>query len=381
MALSLVLDEHRAYLADEARISSFRRAVREVVQPGDVVVDLGAGTGILGLLACQAGASRIYSIDEGSIIGLTEAIYHDNGFADRVIFIKRFSTRVDLPEKADVVLSDQIGRFGFDAGALEFFSDARQRFLKPDGTIIPARIDLYAAAVESKELFANVEFWNGRPADFEFRTARIIAANTGYPAKLEAENLLSEPARLASLDILSSTTDPFRIKGRVRANRGGQIHGIGGWFSAQLSPSVAMNNSPLAAERINRRNVFFPIAHPVTVTRGDWVQINMHIVPAEKMVTWKVEIGSDGARPREVFQHSTFNGMLLCREDLRRSRPGFIPTLTPWGGARLTVLTLCDGSRPLSEIEQEVSRRHAELFRSVGEAAAFVAEVVANYSK
>ena len=66
--MSLELDQHRHFLKDEHRINAFRSAIAEVVRPGDVVVDLGSGTGVLGLLACQAGAGRVYSIDDGGII-------------------------------------------------------------------------------------------------------------------------------------------------------------------------------------------------------------------------------------------------------------------------------------------------------------------------
>ena len=64
--------------------------------PGAVVVDLGSGTGVLGLMACQAGAKRVYSIEESSLIELARDICQANGFADRVRFIKGLSTRVDL---------------------------------------------------------------------------------------------------------------------------------------------------------------------------------------------------------------------------------------------------------------------------------------------
>jgi predicted RNA methylase len=50
--VSLIVDEHRQYLVDIPRLESFEHAIREVVRPGDVVLDLGCGTGILGMLAC-----------------------------------------------------------------------------------------------------------------------------------------------------------------------------------------------------------------------------------------------------------------------------------------------------------------------------------------
>ena len=386
--MSLVVDEHRQYLADRARIASFRQAIRDVVRPGHVVLDLGAGTGILGLLACQAGATRVYSIDEGGMIELARGICRANGLQDRVVFIKGLSTRVDLPEKVDLIVSDQIGRFGFEAGLLEYFDDARTRFLKPDGVMIPSRVDLCVAPVEYAEMSRQVEFWDDSPAGFDFRPARSIAVNTGYPVKFRPEHLVGDPVVLASLDLSLTSTAPLNLEASVVANRTGSLHGIGGWFSAQLSDSVIMSNSPLTAHPINRMNVFFPIDRPVTLEKGDRVQITMHIVPTELIVTWKVDVwgntdnrqGQERCTRKAQFRHSTFQGMLICKEDLQKTQPEFIPKLSPWGKARLTVLSLCDGQRALREIEQEVYARHPKLFRSLGGAAAFAAEVITRYS-
>jgi SAM-dependent methyltransferase len=386
--LSLVVDEHRQYLADRARIASFRQAIRDVVRPGHVVLDLGAGTGILGLLACQAGATRVYSIDEGGMIELARGICRANGLQDRVVFIKGLSTRVDLPEKVDLIVSDQIGRFGFEAGLLEYFDDARTRFLKPDGVMIPSRVDLCVAPVEYAEMSRQVEFWNDSPAGFDFRPARSIAVNTGYPVKFRPEHFVGDPVVLASLDLSLTSMAPLNLEASVVANRTGSLHGIGGWFSAQLSDSVIMSNSPLTAHPINRMNVFFPIDRPVTLEKGDRVQITMHIVPTELIVTWKVDVwgntdtrqGQERCTRKAQFRHSTFQGMLICKEDLQKTQPEFIPKLSPWGKARLTVLSLCDGQRALREIEQEVYARHPKLFRSLGGAAAFAAEVITRYS-
>jgi protein arginine N-methyltransferase 1 len=375
------------YLSDEARISAFSRAIPEAVKPGDVVLDLGSGTGILGLLACRAGARIVYSVDEGAMIGLARQIKQANHLQNRIVFVKGLSTRVDLPEKVDVILADQIGHFGFNAGLLEYFTDARDRFLKPGGRMVPASLDLIITAVESPAMWKQVEFWNGRPAGFDFSPARAIAANTGYPTKFRPEELLGEPAQLISFDLMQATSAAFKCETGVQVTRDGVLHGIGGWFSAHLSSGVVMTNSPLVDHAINRRQIYFPVDTPAELEKGECVRVIMHVVPVESLISWTVEVWNEGSGNgsgrvrRAAFKHSTFKGMLLCEEDLQRTRPAFVPRLTSWGNARLSVLTLCDGQRPLAEIENEVYRRHPKLFRSRAEAATFVAEVVTRYTQ
>jgi ribosomal protein L11 methyltransferase PrmA len=385
--MSLVLDEHREYLSDAARIAAFRHAIEEVVRPGDVVLDLGAGTGILGLMACRAGAKRVYAVEEGSIVGLAREIARANGFDDRIHHVKGLSTRVSLPERVDVVVADQIGRFGFEAGVVEYFADARERLLAPDGAVIPRAITLLVAPVECPELFAHVEFWDRTPAGHEFRPARAIAQNTGYPARFHASQLLGPGAAALSLDLSAASPATLGAQLVLPATRRGTLHGLGGWFEARLSAGAVLTNSPVAARAIQRRQVFLPIARPVEVAQGDEIRVSLTIRPADLVVGWTVEVhtriaGEAQARHCEArFAHSTLQGMLLCREDLTRTHPRFVPRLSGWGQARRSVLELCDGQRPLEEIEREVHRRHPGLFRSFGEVAGFVTEVVTRYAE
>jgi len=81
------------------------------------------------------------------------------------------------------------------------------------------------------------------------------------------------------------------------------------------------------------------------------------------------------------FRHSTWKGMMLSREHILRTQPDFRPKLIPRGEARRTVVNLCDGMRTVSEIEQELLKRHPNLFRNRDEAAVFVAEVVTRYAE
>ena len=118
--MSLELDEHRHYLLDEPRVTAYRRAIHETVRPGDVVLDLGSGTGILGLLALEAGAAHVYAVDAGSMVDVGRRVARANGLDDRITLIRELSTRVELPARVDALVTDQIGRFGFDAGIVPY---------------------------------------------------------------------------------------------------------------------------------------------------------------------------------------------------------------------------------------------------------------------
>lgn len=377
--MSLVVDEHRHYLSDRVRLDAFRTAIQQMVKPGDVVVDLGSGTGILGFFACEAGAARVYAIESDGVVQLARALARANGFSDRLTFVPGLSTQVDLPEPVDVIVTDQIGHVGFDAGLCEYLPDARRRFLRDGGVTVPSSLTIFVAAVEAPDLFAQVAFWSGRPADLDFSPARSWAVNTGYPATYSSNQLLGAPAPLTRFAWSAEAARPFKERVVLRVTREGVLHGLGAWFEAQLSESVTLTNSPLAERRIRRSQEYFPIDRPVDLAEGDEVTVAMAIDPVEIVVSWDVTVARSG-QVRASFRHSTWSGMLISAEELRRTRTDFIPRLTPRGIARRTVLELCDGARPLADVERETYSRHRALFRSSAEASAFVAEVVTRYA-
>ena len=245
--MSQLVDEHRLYLADQLRLAAYRQAIEESVKPGDVVVDLGAGTGILGLLACRAGARRVYSIDGSRMLEVARALCEANGFADRLTFIRSHSEHVTLPEQADVVVADQIGFFGFEAGVVQYFSDARRRFLKPGGRLVPHTIELHVALVEHPELWSRVEFWTGPVTEFRLDPVRKWATNTDYPVTYQPEDLLGDPAVGAAVDLTTCEAQPLKLYAELTVRRAGTLHGIGGWFVARLSANAS--DDQLAFER------------------------------------------------------------------------------------------------------------------------------------
>ena len=379
--MSLVFDEHRQYLADRSRVDAFERALREMVRPGDVVLDLAAGTGILSFLACRAGAARVYAIESTSLVEEGRAVAHANGLGDRVRFVREWSRFATLPEPVDLIVTDQIGQIGFDAGLIEYVADTRRRLLKPGGRIVPQRLELKAAPVTDGDVRKAIDFWSEPVSGFDYSPIHERASCSGYPRHVSQEQLLATPAPVLTLDLSTADADPIRGQVEFVLDRAGAVDGVCMWFSATLSPTVVMSNDPCSSTRINRRQVVLPIAPAIQAAQGDRVVFSFAARPVEVVVDWRIAVysGADG-RLLGSDHRSTFGGMLLSREDLELTAPQRVPVLTPAGVARRTVLELCDG-RSIDAIEQGVRDRHPELLPSRAEASAFVAEVLKVYAR
>ena len=372
---------HAALMNDRVRVAAYERAIAATVKRGDVVVDLGAGTGVMGLLACRAGASRVYAIESTGIVELVGRIARANGFEDRIVCLHGASTEVELPERADLAIADQAGPFGIGGGLFAAFNDARRRFLKPHGTTIPSHIDLSVGLAECPELWASVEFWDERRLGFDMSALHDVARNVGYEIHVTPSQLLSETACVLSFDLANSTAEASGGAATLVARRPGTLHGLFGCFSAELAPGVSISNSPLGPGAIRRRAWFMPIERPVALETGDSVGVMVHVTPAEEMVTWKVEVtGGDGVA-KEKSTHSTLKGILIAKDELRRMRPDYVPALSARGEAERAILELCDGTRSVGQIAQEIHLRFPENFSSPGEAGVAVNRIIARKTR
>ena len=367
-----MLNEHLGYVADPVRLERYKSAIAKVIKAGDRVVDLGCGTGILGLLCLRAGAAHIDAIDSTAMLEAARTSYARAGLADRATFIHGKAHQVDAPERADLVICDQVGFFGFDYGIVESLKDARTRFLKPGGTLIPARIELQLAPVESGRCAALADGWRAENVPAEFHWLREHAINAKHAVELKREELLGAPACLGSIDLRESNPDYFPWATELRVERDGVMHGLGGWFKCELADDVWMTNSPLSDQAIKRLQIFLPIGEAVAVKAGDVLKVTVMTRPADHLIAWEVEVLATGRK----FSHSTWQSELLTPQEIRQRTPGHVPRLSRLGRARTIVFGYCDGKRTFQQIEDAVLCEHPDLFPSASEISRFVAQTL-----
>jgi SAM-dependent methyltransferase len=123
-----------------------------VVRPGDIVLDVGAGSGILSVFAARAGAARVYAVERTPAAVLAQELAAANGAAEIIQVIHGDITDVELPERVDVIVSEWLGGFGIDEGMLVPVIAARDRWLKPGGVVIPGLVMAWAALVHDRYL-------------------------------------------------------------------------------------------------------------------------------------------------------------------------------------------------------------------------------------
>src|SRR4051812_4067190 len=105
---SALLQFHEWHSGDRVIMEAYRAAIHCEIKPGDVVIDIGAGTGILSFLACEAGAARVYAVECTDIADVIPLMTAANGIEARVVVCKRSSFRTEIPERADVVIASML---------------------------------------------------------------------------------------------------------------------------------------------------------------------------------------------------------------------------------------------------------------------------------
>lgn len=375
-----MLDEHRQYLNDVVRLEAFRRALALTVRPGDVVLDLGAGTGILGLLACAAGAGRVYAVDDGPALELAKGIAGASPYANRIVHLRGHSSWVELPERADVIVADQIGHFGYEAGLFDAVPAARDRWLKPGGRVVPQRVDLWVAPAEIPSARAAAEFWSSPVAGFDVSAVAALARATPRPVAAKAESMRGPGTRILRGEVASFAGGLLAGEVRLRVTQPGLMDGLLGWFVAGLAPGVSLTNAPDAEPRVARRSLWLPVG-PLTLGGDDTVDVRVTASPGVDLLRWEVQVRDPAGRVKGADRRSTLDALPLSAERLRATASDARPTLSREGQARAEVLSRCDGRHAVAEIEQALAVRFPEVWSSPAAAAPFVASILARHAR
>jgi SAM-dependent methyltransferase len=371
------LGEYGSMIVDAVRTGPYRQAIEAAVKPGSVVIDLGCGPGYFALMACCAGARKVYAIDLAEIAQFGRHLASANNFSGRIEFLQGDSRQIQLPERADVIVSDIRGALPFYSHSMVSLEDARQRFLAEGGVLIPERDTLYAAIVEAEKLYSDVTApWCGPANGLDLSPALPYVLNEVHPAHLAVEQLITEAQPWCVIDYTKSLSIPAEAKLQFRAKREGTGHGIAIWFDTQLFKHIGFSCGP-GSPRTVYGHSFFPWLKAVALRAGQEIRVELHadLVGADYIWRWETQISDTGKGVVQRFQQSTLQGARFSPEWLRRHAEDFVPVLSEAGHAERWLLQAMDGCAPLQEIARAAAQRFPRVFSNADDAFRRVSEL------
>ena len=289
---------HRRMVADSVRTEAFRASIAATVQPGDVVADVGAGSGILSLFAAQAGAARVYGIERApAAAALARRIVAANRLEDRIVIIHGDAETARLPEPVDVIVSEWCGVLGVDENMLAPLLAARDRWLKPGGKLIPGPVTAWMAPAWSDAGAAAVMFWNRlyeldltALAGFSFDEV-VWLSNKVADVELRAEPKrlwVTDPATLPA----AYASQPFTAQSSFSLR--GAVNGLIAWFSAEMPGAAELTNRP-GAPATHWGQFLFPVASAVSSEPGEVMSVDFRCLPSPlggSNYVWSAQVGS-----------------------------------------------------------------------------------------
>ncbi|KYC42726.1 non-ribosomal peptide synthetase [Scytonema hofmannii PCC 7110] len=258
---------------DYRRNDSYKVAINQLVKD-KIVVEIGTGKdAILSRFCVEGGAKKIYAIERSEeTYRKARACVENLGLADKIIIIHGDATVVDLPELADVCVSEIVGAIGGSEGATVIINNAR-RFLKPDGLMIPERsVTKMAAVTLPDEILHNPTFAK-TPAHY----TREIFEQVGYPfdlrvciKKFPQANVLSTVDVLEELNFNEYIHPEFSHTVKLEIQKNGRMDGFLVWLNLH---TISGEEIDILEHEHCWLPVYFPVFEPrIEVEPGDVIQ-------------------------------------------------------------------------------------------------------------
>jgi precorrin-6B methylase 2 len=276
-------DIHRLMVGDAVRTSAFQASVKATVRAGDVVLDVGAGSGILSLFAAQAGAARVYAVERiPEAAALARLLIAANGLSGIIQVLEVDAEEVVLPEPADVLVSEWLGSYGVDENMLAPVLVARDRCLAPGGRLIPASVTAWVAPVEHEAARQAVAF-QGLTYGLDLSPLAPFHPDevVWIPGGVDRGALRAKPQPLWTTDCATMSAaqarEPFAAERTFRLTGGG-VNGLVTWFEAEMPGTQPLSNAP-GRPATHWGEFLFPLATTRDTRAGDSLTIGFHNVP------------------------------------------------------------------------------------------------------
>lgn len=281
---------HFPMLNDVERNDAFAAGIDKAIRPGDTVLDIGTGTGLLAMLSVQAGARHVYSCEADPLMAeIARNVIHANGMADSITVLTGLSSDLvvgrDLPAPVDVIVTEIVDCGLIGEGLLPTIRHARTELLRPGGTLVPGHAQVHGALVSSTA--ARRLNTVTQACGFDIRTLNRVSTAGHFPIRLGTwpHEWLSPSHGLLDFDLLHDPLVAGSALHMFTVQSSGLADGIAAWFSMDLGHGVVLRNTP-DNPLSHWMQAFVPFTEPVAVEAGEalevclnWSDFRLHATP------------------------------------------------------------------------------------------------------
>lgn len=281
-------------LADGPRMAFYHAVIARHIRPGDQVIDLGTGTGILAAFASRRGAARVHALDHSTILRHARSLAAANGI-ERVEFVACHSTRFTLPAPVDVILHEQMGDCLFDEAMIPNVCDLRSRLLKPGGRILPACFEFFCEPVQLNAARHVPFIWNLNVRGYDFSSLERHRPQetdyyhlTGNDAAL-VDHFLADPAPALAFDLhtVDEASLPRDLRFQRRVTRAGRIDGLAVYFRTSVDDDLRLSTAPHDPDRAPHWGYRILRTEPADYAAGDVIDLRLAVGRWHDLDSWR----------------------------------------------------------------------------------------------
>jgi len=272
---------HEELLKDEIRTKTFRTAImnNRHLFKDKVVLDIGCGVGIFSLFAAKAGAKMVIAVEKSNVIEYAKRIIRANRYDKVIRVIKGKIEDIELPEgveKVDIIIAEWMGYCLFYDSIIQSVIYARDKFLKPDGIILPDRATMYITGIEDREYKEDKVEWWSTVYGYNMSCLKNYVMREPLVDNVDKRQICTDHFPLKTFDLKTMTVNDINVSGkfRLRALRDDYIHAFVTYFVAEFTACpqrTVINTAPGAGYTHWKQTVFY-FPDYVTIKQDEQVE-------------------------------------------------------------------------------------------------------------
>lgn len=215
-----------------------------------IVLDIGAGTGILSIFAARSGAKHVYAIENAEIALFAEEIIRKNKLSDKITVIKGKMEEIQLPvDKVDIIISEWMGYFLLYESMLDSILWARDKYLVDNGKMLPDRAQIYLAAIEDEQYKnSKIGFWKN-VYGVDMSCLATAAMKEPLIDCCEPNMIVSSYCLVLDLDLVKMKKEEVEFSNEysIEMKRDDKVHALVAWFDTKFSDlqnPITLSTSP-----------------------------------------------------------------------------------------------------------------------------------------